>query len=69
MFVILTTVTNRTGNSAKARTILLLMPDLLIVCADLDGIGDELCCLLLGHRGYIFQQDGDLERQGKVNTV
>lgn len=51
LLVILNTVTNIISDScveAKVRTID-LTPDLLIVCTDLDCIGDELCCLLLGH--------------------
>lgn len=41
----------------------MLESDLLIVSADLDSIGDELGSLLLGHRGHVFQQDSDLNRE------
>lgn len=41
----------------------MLKSDLLIVSADLDGVWDELGSLLLGHRGHVFQQDSDLNRE------
>lgn len=43
----------------------MLKPDLVIVSADLDGIWDELGSLLLGHRGNIFKQNGDLKNRRK----
>lgn len=39
--------------------------DLLVVSADLDGIWDELGSLLLGHRGNVLQQDGDLNQRAE----
>lgn len=44
----------------------MLESDLLIVSADLDSIGDELGSLLLGHRGHVFQQDSDLNRETEI---
>lgn len=44
-------------------------PNLLIVSAYLDGVWDELGSLLLGHRGHVFQQDSDLNREGERCTV
>lgn len=45
-----------------------LGPDLLIVSADLDSVWDELCSLLLGHRGHVFQQDSDLNRRERFTV-
>lgn len=44
----------------------MLESDLLIVSADLDSIRDELGSLLLGHRGHVFQQDSDLNREREI---
>lgn len=46
----------------KALSILPLTSNLLIVCADLDGVWDEFGGLFLRHRGHIFQQDSDLKK-------
>lgn len=36
---------------------------LLALGADLDGVGNELGGLLLGHARHVFQLDGDLDRE------
>lgn len=36
---------------------------LLALCADLDGIGDQLGCLFLLQTGHFLQLDGNLEGQ------
>lgn len=48
------------NNEWETQQLFEFQTDLLAVGADLDGIWDELGCLLLGQRGHIFQQNGDL---------
>lgn len=44
--------------------------NLVMVSADLDGIGDELGGLLLSQSGHVLQQDGDLQQgKGKIYDV
>lgn len=41
---------------------------LVVVGADLDGVGDEFGRLLLGHGRDVLQQDGDLDTESGMRT-
>lgn len=60
----------KTDTLEKALSILPLTSNLLIVCADLDGVWDEFGSLFLRHGGHIFQQDSDLKKEeGRVSLL